>query len=89
MDDPRSNEQSRNLLDAAFRSPKRITITMPYKAYQRLQERSGQEGRSLSNLAAYLLDSTLSSQDCPPLAHENNSSEVMHDHKEWRSRRKV
>ena len=43
----------------AFRSPKRITITLPYDAYQRLQERCDREGRSLSNLAAFLLENAL------------------------------
>ncbi|MFZ9463427.1 MAG: ribbon-helix-helix domain-containing protein [Vulcanococcus sp.] len=42
-----------------FRSPKRITITMPYGAYEKLQQRSDTEGRSLSNLAAYLLESAV------------------------------
>ncbi|MEB3349535.1 MAG: hypothetical protein VKO00_05905 [Cyanobacteriota bacterium] len=39
-----------------FRTPKRITITIPYSTYQRLLDRSSDEGRSLSNLAAYLLE---------------------------------
>jgi hypothetical protein len=41
---------------ARFRTPKRITITLPYGTYQRLIDRSDLEGRSLSNLAAYLLE---------------------------------
>jgi hypothetical protein len=41
------------------RSPKRITITVPYETYQRLMVRSEQEGRSLSNLSAFLLESRL------------------------------
>lgn len=44
----------------AFRSPKRITITVPYGAYQSLLNRSDQEGRSMSNLAAYILESSIS-----------------------------
>lgn len=43
----------------AFRAPRRITITVPYGAYQRLLERSELEGRSLSNLAAYLLENAM------------------------------
>ena len=43
----------------AFRVPRRITITVPYRAYQRLLERSEQEGRSLSNLAAFLLENAM------------------------------
>lgn len=47
------------LPDLAVRSPKRITITVPYGAYQRLLERSQREGRSLSNLAAFLLETAV------------------------------
>lgn len=43
----------------AFRSPRRITITVPYGTHQRLLERSELEGRSLSNLAAYLLEAAM------------------------------
>lgn len=43
----------------AFRAPRRITITVPYGAYQRLLERSELEGRSLSNLAAFLLENAM------------------------------
>lgn len=45
-----------------FRSPQRITITLPYSIYRKLLERSDQEGRSLSNLSAFLLESALSDQ---------------------------
>jgi hypothetical protein len=38
------------------RAPKRLTITLPYSAFRRLEERSTAEGRSLSNLAAYLIE---------------------------------
>ena len=38
------------------RAPKRITITVPYSTFRHLEERSAAEGRSLSNLAAYLLE---------------------------------
>ncbi len=43
----------------AFRSPRRITITVPYGTYQGLLQRSELEGRSLSNLAAYLLENAM------------------------------
>jgi CopG-like RHH_1 or ribbon-helix-helix domain, RHH_5 len=43
----------------AFRSPRRISITLPFLAFCALQERSDEEGRSLSNLASYLLESAL------------------------------
>ena len=32
---------------------------MPYGAYEKLQQRSDTEGRSLSNLATYLLESVV------------------------------
>ncbi len=42
-----------------FRSPRRVTITIPYTTYQCLLDRSEEQGRSFSNLAAYLLESSL------------------------------
>lgn len=45
--------------DFAFRAPRRITITVPYEAYTRLMQRSDHEGRSLSNLAAFLLEQSI------------------------------
>ena len=42
-----------------FRSPRRISITVPHSAFCELQNRSDMEGRSLSNLAAYLLETAL------------------------------
>jgi CopG-like RHH_1 or ribbon-helix-helix domain, RHH_5 len=50
----------------AFRAPRRITITVPYGTYQRLLERSELEGRSLSNLAAFLLESAIGEQGAVP-----------------------
>jgi len=38
------------------KSPKRITITIPFSTFAYLTKRSAEEGRSLSNLAAYLLE---------------------------------
>lgn len=49
----------------AFRSPRRVTITLPFATYQDLQERADDEGRSLSNLAAFLLELAL---------HDNNET---------------
>jgi hypothetical protein len=36
------------------KSTKRITITIPYATLEKLWERTKSEGRSLSNLAAYV-----------------------------------
>jgi hypothetical protein len=38
------------------RSPKRLTITIPFSTFEKIVSRSNDEGRSLSNLAAYLLE---------------------------------
>lgn len=54
--------QARISLDPAFRAPRRITITLPYATYHQLLGRSEQEGRSLSNLAAYLLETAIGSR---------------------------
>ena len=43
----------------SFRSSKRLTITVPQSILEALNEISSREGRSLSNLAAYLLESAL------------------------------
>jgi hypothetical protein len=42
-----------------FTSPQRITITVPAMTLKKLLKRSLVEGRSLSNLAAFLLEQTL------------------------------
>ena len=44
---------------ALFRSPRRITITLALHTYEELQQRCDREGRSLSNLAAFLLEMAL------------------------------
>lgn len=44
------------LQQQAFRRPQRITITVPWQLHQSLLRRSDSEGRSLSNLAAWLLE---------------------------------
>lgn len=44
---------------AAFRSPRRVTVTLPLHTYEQLQQRCDCEGRSLSNLAAFLLEMAL------------------------------
>nr|WP_168187983.1 hypothetical protein [Synechococcus sp. CB0101] len=41
------------------RASKRITITIPYSTFRDLESRSLEEGRSLSNLAACLLERAL------------------------------
>jgi hypothetical protein len=43
-------------------SHKRISITLPRNAYEQLVKRSDYEGRSLSNLAAFLLETAIDKQ---------------------------
>ena len=43
----------------AFRSPRRISITLSHHTYHQLIARSDDEGRSMSNLAAFLLETSL------------------------------
>ena len=44
----------------ARRKPSRISATLPWHLVQRLEERAAYDGRSMSNLIAYLLE-----QGCP------------------------
>ena len=46
-------------VDNEFSSPQRITITVPAATLKKLLKRSFVEGRSLSNLAAFLLEQSL------------------------------
>jgi len=43
-----------------FRSSKRISITIPFSIAKQLEAQSDREGRSLSNLASYLLERSIS-----------------------------
>jgi hypothetical protein len=49
------------------RKPQRISITISQSTYDRLISRSDQEGRSVSNLAAYLLENGLVQPDVQPI----------------------
>lgn len=52
-------------MPSTFRSPgelgshRRISITLPHHTYARLMAQSDREGRSLSNLAAFLLERSI------------------------------
>jgi hypothetical protein len=52
-----------------FRRPRRISITVPHHAFSALQQRSDLEGRSLSNLAAYLLELSLNPDGLVQASH--------------------
>jgi len=45
---------------ASMRKPMRITITVSFSTHEALIRQSDEEGRSLSNLAAYLIERSLS-----------------------------
>ena len=47
-------------MSSAFRSPKRISITVPFALYQQLVTESMSQGRSISNLSAYILENSMS-----------------------------
>ena len=44
------------MLSPLFRKPQRISVTVSYRLYTELIERSQREGRSVSNLASFLLE---------------------------------
>jgi hypothetical protein len=47
-------------------APKRVTITLPYHVFVALVARADREGRSTSNLAAFLLESSLAVPQVKP-----------------------
>ena len=57
-----------SVVQPAFRSPRRVTITLPLATFEELQVRADGEGRSLSNLAAFLLESALKGPAPAPVA---------------------
>jgi hypothetical protein len=68
-------------MNAIFKTPKRISITIPNEIHRLLLERSDLEGRSLSNLAAYLLESSISGtngSNGPNGSHGSHSSHGSH-----------
>lgn len=56
-------------MSTAFRKPRRVTITIPHATYLELERRSYEQGRSLSNLSAYLLECAISE----PIQHQPTS----------------
>jgi len=46
-----------------FRAPQRISITLSYHVAEALVMRSQQEGRSVSNLSAFLLESAINQHE--------------------------
>ncbi|MEX0587809.1 MAG: hypothetical protein WD136_01000 [Cyanobium sp.] len=61
MDSLVKTSSSREELGICFRTPKRLSVTLPEATYDRLVQKSGWEGRSISNLAAFLLERAVNS----------------------------
>lgn len=56
------------------RQPKRISVTLSYRVHELLLTRSEEEGRSVSNLCAYILEESLDKQvksEDPNVSHNN------------------
>lgn len=52
----RNKNATASVVPTYARHPQRISITLNWQVHQQLLERSDHEGRSLSNLAAHLLE---------------------------------
>jgi hypothetical protein len=52
--------------DPAFRRSERLTATLPYSVARLLEQRAQHEGRSMSNLVAYLLEQALEEPPSDP-----------------------
>ena len=53
----RLNSQKTSAVAGIYsRKPQRLTITIPWSTYQAIAETSSEQGRSLSNTAAYWLE---------------------------------
>lgn len=53
-------------LSLASRRPQRLTITVSYHVADHLVQQSFDQGRSISNLAAYLLERAITDPDSGP-----------------------
>jgi predicted DNA binding CopG/RHH family protein len=51
-----------DLREFLSRSPKRITITIPHSTFEAIAQRSNIEGRSMSNLIAFILECNINRQ---------------------------
>ena len=51
---------------ACLRHPQRISITLPQHVFEAMLRRSAEQGRSLSNLGAYLLELSLEQEGIDP-----------------------
>jgi|LakMenE18May11ns_1017448.scaffolds.fasta_scaffold8791359_1 hypothetical protein len=56
-----SSEAGALIRSKAHRKPVRITVTVCHSTYSELEHKSTDMGRSISNLAAYLIETSLES----------------------------
>ena len=56
-----TTQMHHSAIDSHFRAPKRLSVTLPHATYEQLVQKSGWEGRSISNLAAFLLENAIKS----------------------------
>ena len=61
-----------------FRAPQRISITLPQHVFEALIDRSAEEGRSLSNLSAFLLECALQTGQGNPAAVARHPLMTLH-----------
>jgi hypothetical protein len=61
-------------MSTVFRKPRRLTITVSQHVMERLLHYSDQQGRSLSNYAAYLLETSLQASAADVQQQERSST---------------
>lgn len=59
-----------------FRKPRRLTITVSQYVMERLLDRSDEQGRSLSNYAAFLLESALQASAAEVQSQERSGDAI-------------
>jgi hypothetical protein len=59
-----------------FRKPRRLTITVSQYVMERLLDRSDEQGRSLSNYAAFLLESALQASAAEVQSQERSGAAI-------------
>ena len=67
-----------SIMSVLFRKPQRISITVNYRLYQQLLESSDLQGRSVSNLAAYLLETALEHIQSQLAEQHSSASAAIH-----------
>ena len=63
-------------MSTVFRKPRRLTITVSQHVMERLLHYSDQQGRSLSNYAAYLLETSLQASAAEVQPQERSSTGI-------------